>query len=118
MSLAKSYHFSNPRQSIIMLRKTFLLAFYVSLLTIVIGLAKLACAYPSIPAPLIPAGQPQCIVDWYPKNDGPHYGKTQRLTGQCENFSVECSYGITLPLNVPEGLGFLGNVIQGCPDRM
>lgn len=88
------------------------LAFYVSLLTIIIGF-QLACAYPSIPA-----GQSQCIVDWYPKNDGPYYGVTQRLTGPCENFNVECSYGITLPLIVPEGLGFLGKVIQGCPDRM
>lgn len=87
------------------------LALYVSLLTIIIGL-QLCWAYPSVPE-----GQSQCIVDWYPKNDRPLYGKTQRLTGPCENFNVECSYGITLPLNVPEGLGFPGKVIQGCPDR-
>lgn len=93
------------------------LALYVSLLTIIIGL-QLCYAYPSS----IPEGQSQsqCIVEWYPKNDRPLYGKTQRLTGPCETFSVDCSYGITLSLNnVPaaEGLGFLGKVIQGCPDR-
>lgn len=88
------------------------LALYLSLLTIIIGL-QICWAYPAVPE-----GQSQCIVDWYPKNDRPLYGKTQRLTGPCENFSVECSYGITLPLNVPEGLGFPGKVIQGCPDRM
>lgn len=91
-----------------------ILAFYVSLLSIIIIGFQLACAYPSIPAE-----QSQCIVDWYPKNDGPYYGRTQRLTGPCENFNVECFHGITLPLIAPpEGVGFLGKVIQGCPDRM
>lgn len=87
-----------------------ILALYAFLLTI-IGL-QLGCAYPSIPE-----GQSQCIVEWYPKNDRPLYGKTQRLTGLCESFNVKCSFGITLSLNVPEDLGFLGKVIQGCPDR-
>lgn len=87
-----------------------LLALYVSLLTIII--LQLGCAYPSIPEE-----QPQCIVEWYPKNDRPLYGKTQRMTGPCESFNIKCSYGITLSLSVPEGLGFPGKVIQGCPDR-
>lgn len=86
------------------------MALYFFLL-ITIGL-QLGCAYPSIPEE-----QRQCIVDWYPKNDRPLYGKTQRMTGPCESFNVKCSYGITLSLNVPEGLGFLGTVVQGCPDR-
>lgn len=86
------------------------MALYFFLL-ITIGL-QLGCAYPSIPEE-----QPQCIVEWYPKNDRPLYGKTQRMTGPCESFNVKCSYGITLSLNVPEGLGFTGTVIQGCPDR-
>lgn len=85
------------------------LVLYVSLFS-TIGL-QLGCAYPSIPE-----GQSQCIVEWYPKNDRPLYGVTQRMTGPCETFDVECSHGITLPLNVPEGLGFPGKVVQGCPE--
>lgn len=85
------------------------LALYVSLVS-TIGL-PLVCSYPSKPE-----GQPQCIVEWYPKNDPPLYGVTQKMTGTCEKFDVECSHGITLPLNVPEGLGFPGKVFRGCPD--
>lgn len=85
------------------------LALYVSLVS-TIGL-QLVCSFPSKPE-----GQPQCVVEWYPKNDPPLYGVTQRMTGSCEKFDVECSHGITLPMNDPEGLGFPGKVIQGCPD--
>lgn len=83
---------------------------YVFLFSI-IGL-QLGYAYHSIAEE-----QPQCIVEWYPKNDRPLYGKTQRMTGPCETFSVKCTHGITLPLKNPEGLGFPGKVLQGCLDR-
>lgn len=82
------------------------LALYFSLVS-TIG-SHLGCAYPSV--------QPQCIVEWYPKNDRPLYGVLQRMTGPCETFHVDCSHGITMPLNIPGGLGFPGKVIQGCPD--
>lgn len=86
-------------------------ALYISLVS-TIG-SHLGCAYPSTRE-----GQPQCIVEWYPKDGRPLYGVTQKMAGPCQAFHVECSHGITLPLNVPEGLGFPGKVIQGCPDGM